>query len=228
MDNNEIKIRKKELREEIQRLSEKIGNPTAYNLGNYHPYVNSPMFEEDKKKLEEDVTEYNLLVESFDVATLRMQKIIQLADGRFTLKYRPEYDRWDFYEGNEYMGSKVEFIDNDNIKVTIPTQNSDTHGEIVNYIYTIKIVPTVNATVAKLAEPKPCSKLEEGTATLNQDEAYFAKLGLVKDKTYNTYRRISPFEYDEQLKKQQKKPAKTKKDGKTLFGGKFHFKRQKL
>lgn len=227
LDNEQIKARKEALRKEIERLKDKISNPSAFRTADGQPYVLSPMFEEDKKKFEEIVAEYNSLVESFDVATLTMKRIIHLADGRFTLKYRPEFNRWDFYDGNQYKGSNVEFLDEDNAKITIPTQNSDTHGETVNYVYTIKIAPTINATVAKLAQPKPCTKVEEGLAMMqNPDDALMESMGYVKDPiAENKWRKQTPLEYDEKLKQQQKKPAKTKKDSKCLFGGKFHFKR---
>lgn len=69
--------------------------------------------------------------------------------------YVPEKNRFDFYIGNEYQRGTVVFNEEGNeATVTVPTLNSDTHGELVNYIYTVKIAKPIDPIVQQTkAEP---------------------------------------------------------------------------
>lgn len=219
MDNAEIKAKKLELKKEIEQLSSKTTNPSSIRTKDGQPYVNSPELAVDKEKLNQKVAEFNSLVESFVVANLTMDKILTFSDGNHTIKYVPKKNRFDFYIGNEYQRGTVSFgEDGESATVTIPMTNSDTHGELVNYIYKVKIAKPIDPIVKQAKAERPCSKLAEGTATLNQDDAYWKSLGFVKDANTGTMRKMNPEEYDQTLKKQQKKAVPVKKNSKISFG----------
>lgn len=198
----------------VQTKPTAIVETIDFRTSDGRPYVNSPELAADKEKLSKLVAEYNSLVESFVIANLVMYKKLTYDDGNHTLKYRPEFDRWDFYVGSECKPSIVKFSEDSNsITVTVPTQNSDMHGELHNVVYEIKVAPTVDPIVKQVkAEPR-CSKIDEGLAAVpTTDEAYYKKLGLVKDPTYGTWRKPTTEEYDKILKQQQKKePIKKKR-----------------
>ncbi len=221
MDNEQVKKRKFEIKARLQELETKIGNPTAYKTANKEPLVGNlqPLIEERNNLL----AEYNQLPnESYEAATLRMKKTVFLSDGQYTLKYIPEKNRWDFYNGNEYKCSNVTFLDDDNAKVSVTVCNSDTHGELIDYIYTIKVAPTVDLIVKKTKPVQPCSKIDEGLAAIpSKDDAYLKSMGLVKDANTGALRKQTPEEYDQQLKKQQKKAEQPKKKGFKIFKTKY-------
>jgi hypothetical protein len=189
-------------------------------LADHQPYVNSPKQALDRVKREQLLAEYNSLVESIDVATVTVQKILTFSDSSYTIKYIPQKNRFDFYIGNEYRSSNVTFSEDDKIaKVIVPTRNSDTHGELVNYVYTLKIAEPVNPTIKKAKAEPPSNKIEEGLAAKpSKDDTYFKSMGLVKDSINGTLRKQTTQEYDEQLKQQQKKAVPSQKNSKISFG----------
>lgn len=221
LTNEEIVARKATVKKQIEYLTSKTGNPTAYSLSNGNPYTGSKQAEDDKKKLRELVDEYNSLIVSIVVANLRLNKVITFTDGNYVIRYVPKKDRYDFYIGSEYKRGKVEFNEDlTEATVTCPTVNSDTHGETVNYIYKVKINEPKDVVVKK-TNPKPCGMVEEGLAMVREPDASFMeRCGYVKDPVYNKWRRQSPSEM--QAKIDQAKPKPTKKG----FSGHFSFKRK--
>lgn len=222
MNNEQIKTRKLELKKEIEQLSDKIGNPTAYTLADHQPYVNSPQLALDKEKLKQKVAEYNSLVESIVVAELKMDKVISFTDGVHTIKYVPKANRYDFYVGQEYQKGKVVLSeDGTTATVTVPTVNSGTHGETVNYVYKVKILEPKDQIVKKSKCEPRCSKIDEGMAMIfNPDEQMMRNSGFIKDPLYHVWRKQTPEEYQAKLiQEQKKKPKQPKKgNGKLSFG----------
>ena len=49
----------------------------------------------------------------------------------------------------------VKWLDESTAKISVPTRNSDTHGETVNYVFRVKVAPTVDPFIAKLSTPQP-------------------------------------------------------------------------
>ena len=212
LTNEQIKARKAELKKLIEQLSSKTGNPSAYTLSDHQPYTGSPMEALDKVKLEQSLAEFGSLIESFDVATATVQKILTFSDGNYTIKYIPQKNRFDFYIGNEFRSSDVTFSeDGKSTKVIVPTRNSDTHGEIVNYVYTLNIPEPKDLTVKKAIAEPACSKVEEGLASLKQNDEYWKQYGYVKDANTGRMRKPTPEEYCATLN--QKRPMKDTKIG---------------
>ncbi len=167
--NDQIKERKLILRNEIEQLTSKLGNPDAYTTKEGQPFRISKEYVIAKEELNKKVEEYNSLIESFVVANIKLNKVITFTDGNYTIKYIPEKNRYDFYIGNEYRKGTVAFNEElTEATVTCPTINSDTKGELVNHIYKVKILEPKDIVVKKI-KPKPCSKIEEGLAMVNQD-----------------------------------------------------------
>ncbi len=211
LSNDEIKSKKLSLKKEIEQLSSKTDNPSSIRLKNGEPYVHSQEYQADLIKIERLVKEFNSLIESFDVASATLKKSLSFSDGRYTIKFDPQRNKWNFFDGSEYKSSDVRFSENgEEAKVYVQVCNSDTHGERVNYIYTFKTASTPDPVVEKAA-PIPCDKITEGVATLRQDnDAYMKSLGFVFDTTYKRYRRPSPEEYCATLKSAKKEPEKKK------------------
>ena len=229
MDELELKEKRAKITKRLQELEERI-----YDIGTFH--LTNEQTEAFKKERDDLLKEYRSLPNvSYVVADLTMKQSISLSDTIFNLKYRPDKDRWDFYDSNQYLSSDVKFDENGKSgKVTVPTRNSDTHGELVDYVYNFSVAPLFDEIAIKLSKidkPKPCNKLAEGTATLKQaEDSYMEKqLGYVKDTTYNIWRKPTPQEYSLQLfnekKAKDEKNKKKNKVSKTFFGGKFNLKR---
>ena len=93
-------------------------------------------------------------------------------------------------------------------KAYVPTCNSDTHGELEDYVYTFRTSsnPRPHCLVSKAI---PCSKVIEGIASIpSNDKEYMRKLGYVWDETYKKYRHQTPLEYEEKQKKYQLQTSK--------------------
>jgi hypothetical protein len=216
MTNEQIKERKQVLRKEIEQLTSKLGSPDSYTTKEGQPFRISKEFAIAQEELRKKVDEYNTLIESFVVANLRLNKVITFTDNNYVIKYVPEKNRYDFYAGSEYIKGTVKFSEDlTEATVTCPTVNSDSHGELVNYIYNVKILE-VKDIVVKRVQPKPCSLIDEGMATVGQDDAYWARMGFVKDAATGEMRRQTPLEMEAKTK--QAKPESKKGLG-GLFRG---------
>jgi hypothetical protein len=212
MTNEEVKARKFEIQKRVQQLSANIGNPTV----RYQTPNGEQLAKEELGKL---ITEYRALpVEEVEVTTLTMGKIIALSDDRYILKYIQGSKRWDFYEGSQYKTSNVEWLDESTAKVSVPTTNSDTHGETVNYVFRVKVAPTVDPLVANLAKPQPLPHQPlhpENKITPNKDDLLMKGLGYIIDANTGRWRKQTTQEYDE--KQQQQKIESKKEEKKKRF-----------
>lgn len=197
MNNDEVKVKRLEIRKEIEQLSSKIGNPTAYTLADHQPYSDSPLFALDKEKFKQKLEEYralpNVRVEEGQVTP---KKCLSFSNDRYTLKYIPSKDEWQFYDGSIYMTNNVNFSeDGESAEAIHTTVNSDNYGEPVDHIYRMKCA-SVPDKIVERAEPIPCSKVAEGLATLKQDDDYWKRMGLVKDANTGRMRKMNTDEYD--------------------------------
>lgn len=130
----------------------------------------------------------------------------------------------------QYGRSTYELIlDN---KSNLPTKviqtliSSETYGEPQLFSYDVVLEEPKLHPLIKVEKHfiKPCGVKREGLATLNQDEKYWNSMGLVKDANTGGYRKKTPLEF--QAKEIAAKKL-TKKKNRTLFGGRFNFKRKK-
>jgi len=152
MNQEELKSRKKEIQLRVQQLERDIGNPNVI-------YPSIEAAKAAKQELNDLIAEYQTLpLEERLVTTLTMGVSITLGDqnNRYSLRYVGN-GKWYFYEGSIFRTSDVEFnADYTEAKVKVGTVNSDTQGEIVNYVYIVKIFPVndpVITKVLKLKEP---------------------------------------------------------------------------
>lgn len=221
MTNEQVKVLKAELKKQIEQLTSKTGNPTSYRLANKEPYSNSSELVADQERLKQSVAEYYSLIECFDVATLTLKKSLSFTDGRFTLRYNPQKNMWNFYDGSEYKSSDVRFSDDgETCTVYVPVRNSDTNGELVNYIYTLKTASAPDPIVEKAKAEPACNKIDEGLGAVAQPtNSYMESLGFVFDKTYHKWRKPTPLEYEEKQKADPNyQPAKKPEEKKKGFG----------
>ena len=89
----------------------------------------------------------------FREEAISVKKYLSYSNGRYILKYVAEKDRWSTNHGSQYMSSKVKFLDEDNVEVTVTTVSSDNYGEPVYHIYSLKVVPSVDPIIQKAARP---------------------------------------------------------------------------
>ncbi len=213
LTNEEIKAKRLALQKEIEYLNSKVNNPTAYSLKD-GPYVNSEMHREDKVKLSKLLERYRALVNVYDEGVIVMDKYLYFSDGRYVLKYVPQKNRWDLYDGTLYMTSDVVFTDDGETAVaTHKTQNSDMYGEIVSHVFTIKCKVSPDPIVNR-AKPIPCTIIDVGLGLAAQDAGYWEKYGFVKDANDGRLRQPTTAEYDAVLKtKQVAKKETPKKKG---------------
>ena len=205
MTNEEVKARKFEIQKRVQQLSANIGNPTVR--------YQSPNGEQlAKEELDKLITEYRALpIEEVEVTTLTMGRIITLSDGRYVLKYSPHANRWDFYEGAEYKTSMVEWLDESTAKISVPTVNSDTHGETINYVFRVKVAPSIDPLVTKMSNAQPQQQLEPDKITSNKDDQLMKGLGYVIDANTGRWRKQTTQEYDEKQQQQTESKKENKK-----------------
>ena len=200
MSSNEQEIkRKSELKIEIEAMERRLTSSASITLRD-GPYANSEMHRSDKVKIVKLLEEYNALVNVFYEETIVMDKQLSFSDSRYVLKYNPQKNRWDLYEGTVYMTSDVVFTDDENAVATHRTITSDQHGEGVNHVYIIKCKVSPDPIVER-AKAIPCTKVEEGLGMVtppNRD--YMESLGFVFDKLYHTWRRPTPEEYEQKQK----------------------------
>lgn len=184
MNNDEAKAKRLELKKEIEQLNSKIGNPTAYTLADHQPYNDSPMHALDKVKVGKLLEEYRALPNvQFKEDAITVKKYLSYSNGRYTLKYVAEKDRWDMYDGTQYMTSNVKFLDENMIEVTNTTISSDNYGEPVDHIYTLKVAPSVDSTIEN-SKPLPSKQptKEEPKTGISKRLKFQSKEELEKDK----------------------------------------------
>ena len=157
MNQEELKIKKRELLTEIETLQNSVGNPS----------VIYPSVEAQKaaiKRLNDLIAEYQSMPRTeFLVATMPVGIAISLSDGngRYSLRYNGN-GRFDFYEGSIYKSSDIEWSeDYSTAKVKVGTMNSDTQGETVDYVYMLKIAPINDPIIAKFLTVKNAATLQE-------------------------------------------------------------------
>jgi hypothetical protein len=213
MSKNQISDKRKELKEKITALNDKLSNPSSYRVGLHQPYINSQAETEDREKLNGLIKEYqNLPNPSIVEAELVMKKSISFTNGRYVLKYNPDKDSWQFYDGTVYLTSNIKFSEDGETDEAINTTvSSDNFGEPVDRIYRMKVKSSTDPIVEK-AQPIPCSKIIEGVAAIpNTEKDYMLKMGYVWDETYKKYRKPTPDEYCATLHSIKKVPEKNKR-----------------
>lgn len=220
MDNDEIVKRKAEIKKRVIFLRERTDNPSAFTLADHTPLVGSPELKAMQEEIVKLSEEYQGLMESKTVANLTMHETLTIEGSNYTLKYRPQYGRWDFYIGEEYQrNSKIEFSeDRKSITISVPRQSSDMHGEYHFEVYLIKVIPTPEA--IPFIPQKPCGMKEEGLGMIavpNKDEAYYKSMGLIFDPIYKKWRKQTPEEYQAKEIAERKKHPLNQKKKRTLF-----------
>lgn len=201
-----------DLKAQITTLNDKLSNPTSYRIGLHQPYINSQAETDDRKKLNELIKKYQSLPNpSIVEAELVMKKSLSFTNGRYVLKYIPENDGWQFYDGSVYLTSNVKFSeDGETAEAINTTVSSDNYGEPVDRIYRMKVKSSLDPIVEK-AQATPCSKIIEGIAAVpSTDRDYMKKMGYIWDETYKTYRKQTPDEFCATIKQVKKQPEKKK------------------
>lgn len=146
MNQEELKIKKRELLTEIETLQNSVGNPS----------VIYPSVEAQKaaiKRLNDLIAEYQSMPRTeFLAATLPVGIAISFSDGngRFSLRYNGA-GRFDFYEGSQYKSSDIEWSEDcSTAKVKVGVMNSDTQGEMWEYVYILNVAPINDPMIRKL------------------------------------------------------------------------------
>lgn len=201
-----LSISKEELVKKLQRNYELLGNPTAYHLDLNKIHT----LEKETKALED---QYKALpIEVIEAGTLTFKTLVEYQNPLFTIKRGSTK----YYASDDNLSSiHTEFIVNEKgmpIKALRTIINSDTKGMPKIYSYDIVIEePKFEEPKPKKKREPPCSKIDEGMATLKTDDAYFKSMGLVKDANTKQWRRPTPQEYDEFSKKVAEKKKEKKK-----------------
>ena len=157
MNQEELKIKKREIQTRVQELNTSIGNPNVI-------YPSIEAAKAAKKELEDLIAEYQKLpLEERLVTTLTMGISISLGDqnNRYSLRYVGN-GKWWFYEGSLFKTADIEWNEDfTEAKVKVGTVNSDTQGETVNYVYMVKIMPSNDPVITKVLTMKQSVTAQE-------------------------------------------------------------------
>lgn len=199
--------RRKTLAKEIEELNTKVGNPSDYFTSDKQPYRNSPEYLKDQELLKGKLCEYHTLTPKIVGPHLRMKSNLSFTDGRYILKYNYKVGKWDLYDGTDFLTRDVVFnAEGTEATMTVPVQNSTTHGETWHYIYSMKVLPNEDPILKKRVEPR-CTIADEGEAMVKRpDNSFMSSMGYVVDANTGTWRRQTPLEYEAKTKQTLAKP----------------------
>jgi hypothetical protein len=221
---NEQKIaRKASLKKEIEALDQKIGQAHSYRTAQGQPMVGSPELKEAKEQLTAKVSEYNSIIIEIEASTLTMKNNLSFSDTRYVLKYSyAKGGQWQFFDGSDFLSSMVTFNEEGTqARILVPIRNSDTHGELYHYVYTVNITDPKDSVLKINNNPKdrPCGLAEAGLAVMkqNDDGGFMKQCGYVRDAVTKQWRRPTPDEYCAT----QKPTKQAKPERKKGFGGLF-------
>lgn len=170
----------------------------------------------------------NLPLEEVHMGTLSFRPKIEYECGNEVIK-KDQFGR--FFNPNDSFASGLhtEFLVNEYGEPYLMKKsvcNSDTKGETKIYIYDIVIDHSVEPLPRKQEIVTPCAKAEElKTMGTIKSDAYFEKLGLVKDKQTHTWRKPTPKEFCDRLSQKKLEEKKKQVEQEKKKKGKWGFRR---
>jgi hypothetical protein len=138
LSNSETEKRKEEIAKEIAQINNSLTNSSIRSAGGCG--FTQKEIDEKKAKLISLQKEYRSLPNKIiTLEPIAVNKVITYENSRYKLKFSHVSKQFEFYDGNEYLSSDVSFPDENTVKIVCQKQSSDYHGQVVDYVYTLKV-----------------------------------------------------------------------------------------
>jgi hypothetical protein len=142
-DSKKTEDRKEAIAKEIQQIDNKLTNPMIRSAGGCG-FTQKEIAAMNTRKAELQKEYRSLPNKIIELDPIAVDKIVTFENSRFKIKFNHMNKQFEFYDGNQFLSSDISFPDETTAKIIVKKQSSDFHGEVVDYVHTLKVYTAEN------------------------------------------------------------------------------------